>query len=86
MKYDHIKQEAYDANMELPALQLVLFTFGNVSAADRSMGAFAIKPSGVPYNELTPDKMMIVDFDGQNIEGKLRPSSDTLTHAMLYKH
>ncbi|HSN59965.1 MAG TPA: L-ribulose-5-phosphate 4-epimerase AraD [Ferruginibacter sp.] len=86
MKYDHIKQEAYDSNMELPALQLVLFTFGNVSAADRAMGVFAIKPSGVPYNELSPDKMVIVDFDGQNIEGKLRPSSDTLTHAMLYKH
>jgi L-ribulose-5-phosphate 4-epimerase len=85
-KYDHIKQEAYEANMQLPKLGLVIFTFGNVSAADRDLGVFAIKPSGVAYDDLTPDKMVIVDFDGETVKGKLRPSSDTLTHAVLYKH
>jgi L-ribulose-5-phosphate 4-epimerase len=86
MKYEHIKQAAYDANMQLPKLGLVLFTFGNVSAVDRNLGVFAIKPSGVPYEELTPDKMVIVDLDAKTVEGKLRPSSDTKTHAVLYKH
>jgi len=85
-KYDQIRQSAYDANMQLPKLGLVLFTFGNVSAADRELGLFAIKPSGVPYAELAPEKMVIVDFDGKTVEGKLRPSSDTKTHAVLYKH
>ena len=85
-KYEHIKEEAYGANMQLPKLGLVLFTFGNVSAADRELGVFAIKPSGVPYKDLSPDKMVIVDFDGTTVKGKLRPSSDTLTHAVLYKH
>jgi L-ribulose-5-phosphate 4-epimerase len=85
-KYKHIQEAAYQANMQLPKLGLVLFTFGNVSAADRELGVFAIKPSGVPYDELTPDKMVIVDFDGKTVKGKLRPSSDTLTHAVLYKH
>ena len=85
-KYEHIQQEAFEANMQLPKLNLVLFTFGNVSAADRSLGVFAIKPSGVPYEELSPEKMVIVDFDGKTVEGNLRPSSDTLTHAVLYKH
>lgn len=86
MSYQHIQEAAYEANMQLPQLGLVLFTFGNVSAADRAAGVFAIKPSGVPYEELTPAKMVIVDFDGKTVEGKLRPSSDTLTHAVLYKH
>src|SRR5205814_3830662 len=85
-KYDHIMEEAYEANMQLPELGLVLFTFGNVSAADRDLGVFAIKPSGVDYDKLTPEKMVIVDFDGNVIKGKLRPSSDTLTHAVLYKN
>jgi L-ribulose-5-phosphate 4-epimerase len=85
-KYQHIQQAAYEANMQLPKLGLVLFTFGNVSAADRDLGVFAIKPSGVPYEDLTPEKMVIVDFDGTTVEGKLRPSSDTLTHAVLYKY
>jgi L-ribulose-5-phosphate 4-epimerase len=85
MKYEHIQQEAYAANMELPQLGLVLFTFGNVSAADRSLGVFAIKPSGVAYEDLTPAKMVIVDFDGNTVDGNLRPSSDTQTHAVLYK-
>jgi L-ribulose-5-phosphate 4-epimerase len=85
-KYQHIKLAAYEANMQLPQLGLVIFTFGNVSAADREQGVFAIKPSGVPYNELSPEKMVVVDFDGRVVEGNLRPSSDTLTHAVLYKH
>lgn len=72
--------------MQLPKLGLVLFTFGNVSAADRDLGVFAIKPSGVPYEELSPDKMVLVDFDAVVVKGKLRPSSDTKTHAVLYKH
>ncbi|MBL7856609.1 MAG: L-ribulose-5-phosphate 4-epimerase [Cyclobacteriaceae bacterium] len=85
-KYDHIKLSAYEANMQLPKLGLVIFTFGNVSAADRSLGVFAIKPSGVPYTDLSPEKMVIVDFEGKTVEGNLRPSSDTKTHAVLYKH
>lgn len=85
-QYDAIKKNCYDANMQLPKLGLVLFTFGNVSVADRKKKVFAIKPSGVPYDELTVDKMVIVDFDGNVVEGSLRPSSDTKTHAVLYKH
>ena len=85
-KYDHIKQEAYEANMQLPKLGLVLFTFGNVSAVDRSLGVFAIKPSGIPYEALTPDQMVIVDLESKTVEGRLRPSSDTKTHAVLYSH
>ncbi|HET6993564.1 MAG TPA: L-ribulose-5-phosphate 4-epimerase AraD [Chitinophagaceae bacterium] len=85
-KYQHIQEEACEANIQLPKLGLVLFTFGNVSAADRDLGAFAIKPSGVPYEKLSPSKMVIVDFDGNVVKGKLRPSSDTKTHAVLYKH
>jgi L-ribulose-5-phosphate 4-epimerase len=85
-KYQKIREEAYAANMQLPKLGLVLFTFGNVSSADRELKVFAIKPSGVPYEDLSPDNMVIVDFDGQTIEGNLRPSSDTKTHAVLYKH
>ncbi len=71
--------------MQLPKLGLVLFTFGNVSAVDRSLGVFAIKPSGMPYALLKPDDMVICDFDGTAVAGKLRPSSDTKTHALLYK-
>lgn len=85
-KYQHIKAEAFAANLRLPELNLVLFTFGNVSAADHHLGVFAIKPSGVPYEELSEDKMVVVDFDGNVVEGDLRPSSDTKTHAVLYKH
>jgi L-ribulose-5-phosphate 4-epimerase len=85
-KYDHIREQAFEANMQLPKLGLVLFTFGNVSAADRAAGVFAIKPSGLPYTDLAPNKMVIVDFEGITVEGILRPSSDTKTHAVLYKH
>jgi len=84
--YQHIKEQAYWANMQLPKLNLVLFTFGNVSAADRDKGVFAIKPSGVPYDKLKVEDMVIVDFDGVTVQGQLRPSSDTQTHAVLYKH
>jgi len=85
-KYLDIRESAYKGNMQLPELGLVLFTFGNVSAADRSLGVFAIKPSGVPYEDLSPENMVIIDFDGKTVEGDLRPSSDTQTHAVLYKH
>jgi len=84
--YKDIKDACYKANMQLPELGLVLFTFGNVSVVDREKKVFAIKPSGVPYEELKPDMMVIVDFDSNIIEGSLRPSSDTKTHAVLYKH
>jgi L-ribulose-5-phosphate 4-epimerase len=85
-RYDRIKQTAYEANMQLPELGLVLFTFGNVSVVDRELKVFAIKPSGVPYKDLSPEKIVIVDFDANTVEGNLRPSSDTKTHAVLYKH
>ena len=85
-KYGTIKLDAYQQNMQLPQLGLVLFTFGNVSVADHESGVFAIKPSGVAYDDLAPEKMVIVDFDGKIIEGDLRPSSDTKTHDVLYKH
>ncbi|WP_316810050.1 L-ribulose-5-phosphate 4-epimerase [Pedobacter heparinus] len=84
--YQEIREQAYEANMQLPKLGLVLFTFGNASAVDRTKGVFAIKPSGVAYEELSPEKMVIVDFEGNTVEGLLRPSSDTRTHAVLYKH
>jgi len=85
-QYQQIKEEACAANKQLPILGLVLFNFGNLSVADRKEGVFAIKPSGVPYDELTPKKIVIVDFDGKTVEGKLKPSSDTQTHAVLYKN
>jgi L-ribulose-5-phosphate 4-epimerase len=84
-QYKHIQEAAYEANMQLSKSGLVIFTFGNVSAADRNLGMFAIKPSGVPYEKLSPNKMVIVDFEGNTVKGKLRPSSDTKTHAVLYK-
>ena len=85
-KYTALKQECYEANMELNALGLVIYTFGNVSAIDRNNGVFAIKPSGVPYETLKPEDIVILDYDNTIIEGKLRPSSDTKTHAYLYKN
>jgi L-ribulose-5-phosphate 4-epimerase len=84
-KYSRLKEECYEANMQLPALGLVLFTFGNASAVDRDEGIFAIKPSGVPYGDLHPDHMVVVDFENHIIEGAMRPSSDTKTHSVLYK-
>jgi L-ribulose-5-phosphate 4-epimerase len=84
--YKDLKQETYEANMQLPVLGLVLFTFGNVSVVDRNKAVFAIKPSGVPYATLKADDIVIVDFEGRVVEGNKRPSSDTKTHAVLYKY
>lgn len=84
--YQSLKEACYEANMQLPQLGLVLFTFGNVSVADRSAGVFAIKPSGVPYASLRAEDIVILDFEAQVIEGSKRASSDTKTHAVLYKH
>ena len=72
--------------MQLNKLNLVIYTFGNVSAVDRARGVFAIKPSGVPYEVLQQEDIVILDFDNNVIEGSLRPSSDTKTHAYLYRH
>ncbi len=85
-KYTELKRECYEANMQLDALGLAIFTFGNVSGADRANGVFAIKPSGVPYKALKPEDMVVVDFDSTVVEGAMRPSSDTKTHAYLYKN
>lgn len=84
--YKNLKQECYEANMQLNALGLVVYTFGNVSAVDRVQGVFAIKPSGIPYELLKPEDIVILDFDNNIIEGTMRPSSDTKTHAYLYKN
>jgi len=84
-KHTALKQECYEANMELNALNLVIYTFGNVSSVDRKNEVFAIKPSGVPYETLKPEDIVIVDFDNKVVEGEMRPSSDTKTHAFLYK-
>ena len=83
--YQSLKEEAYEANMEIPKHDLAVYTWGNVSAFDAGKSVFAIKPSGVPYSELTSDAMVVVDLDGKIVEGKLRPSSDTQTHIVLYK-
>ncbi|MDX2195389.1 MAG: L-ribulose-5-phosphate 4-epimerase [Cytophagales bacterium] len=85
MNYKELKQICYEANMMLPKLGLVIFTFGNASAADRNMGVFAIKPSGVPYTDLIWQDIVVLDYDNNIIEGNKRPSSDTKTHALLYK-
>ncbi len=85
-KYKSLKEECYEANMELNALGLVIYTFGNVSAVDRDNAVFGIKPSGVPYENLKPEDIVILDYDNNIVEGSLRPSSDTKTHSYLYKH
>ena len=82
---EELKQRVYEANMQLPAHGLVTFTWGNVSEIDRESGYFAIKPSGVPYENLKPEDMVIMDLNGNKIEGKYNPSSDTPTHIELYK-
>lgn len=83
---EELKQKVYEANEMLTEYGLVTFTWGNVSQVDRKSGLFVIKPSGVPYDELKPEDMVVVDFDGNKVEGDLNPSSDTPTHAYLYKH
>ena len=82
---EELKKKVYDANMELPKYGLVTFTWGNVSEIDRERGYFVIKPSGVDYDKLTIEDMVVMDLDGNKIEGKFNPSSDTDTHIELYK-
>jgi L-ribulose-5-phosphate 4-epimerase len=84
-RFKELKEACWRANMEIPKNGLAIYTFGNVSALDASEGLFAIKPSGVPYDEMKADDMVIVDMDGNRVEGKLNPSSDTPTHAVLYR-
>lgn len=86
MSYTELKRAAYEANMELDRRKLVVYNFGNVSEIDRAKGVIAIKPSGVPYADLTPDDMVVVALDNTVVEGKLNPSSDTRTHTHLYRH
>src|SRR5690625_6931372 len=80
-----LKREVYESNMLLPSYNLVTFTWGNVSGIDRENDVVVIKPSGVEYSELSPDSMVVVDLDGDVVEGELNPSSDTATHIELYK-
>ena len=82
---EDLKKVVYEANMELPKYGLVTFTWGNVSAIDKETGYFVIKPSGVDYEKLTPEDMVVMDLNGNKIEGKYNPSSDTDTHIELYK-
>jgi L-ribulose-5-phosphate 4-epimerase len=83
-RYSDIREECHAANKSLPSSGLVDLTFGNVSVCDRQAGVFAIKPSGVDYSAITPDDMVIVDFEGKVVEGALNPSSDTPTHRCLF--
>ena len=80
-----LREACCEANRRLPALGLVDLTFGNVSVADRARGLFAIKPSGVGYESLRPEDIVVLDFEGRTVEGTLRPSSDTATHALLLR-
>lgn len=82
---EELKKQVYDANMLLPKHHLVTFTWGNVSGIDREVGLFVIKPSGVEYDKLSPEDMVVVDMEGNVVEGSYRPSSDTPTHLELYK-
>jgi L-ribulose-5-phosphate 4-epimerase len=82
---DKLRAEVLEANLELVRRGLVIYTFGNASGVSREHGLLAIKPSGVAYDKMTPDDMVITDLDGNIVEGKLRPSSDLATHAMLYR-
>ena len=82
---EQLKKEVYEANMLLPRYNLVTFTWGNVSGIDRESGLFVIKPSGVDYDRLRPEDMVVVDLDGNRVEGEMNPSSDTATHVELYK-
>lgn len=85
MSYTELKREVYEANMELDKRKLVTYTFGNVSQIDRAKGVVAIKPSGVPYEDLKVDDIVIVDLENNIVEGSLNPSSDTKTHTYLYR-
>lgn len=81
---EELKQEVYEANMQLPKLGLVTFTWGNVSGIDREKGLFVIKPSGVDYDKLKPSDLVVVNLKGEVVEGDMNPSSDTPTHTVLY--
>lgn len=83
--YRELKERAWAANQEIPKRGLAIYTFGNASAIDRARGVVAIKPSGVAYEQLSPDDLVVLDLAGQVIEGTLRPSSDTATHLVLYR-
>lgn len=83
---EYLKKVVYEANQALPKYKLVTFTWGNVSGIDREKGLVVIKPSGVKYEEMTVDDMVVVDLEGNVVEGNLRPSSDTPTHLVLYKN
>ena len=83
---ENLKKDVFEANLDLPRLGLVDFTWGNVSGKDPETGAIVIKPSGVPYETMKMEDMVVVDADGQVIEGSLRPSSDLPTHVELYRH
>ena len=80
-----LREAVYEANMELPRRGMVTYTWGNVSAVDRAAGLMVIKPSGVEYEDLSPDKLVVLDLDGRRVEGSLNPSSDTKTHLELYR-
>lgn len=82
---DSLKEEVLEANLQLSKRGLVTFTWGNVSAIDRASGLVVIKPSGIPYEELTTEDMVVVDLNGKVVEGRWKPSSDTPTHLVLYK-
>ena len=82
---EDLKKQVYDANMELPRRGLITYTWGNVSGIDRETGYFVIKPSGVDYDKLKPEDMVVMDLNGNKVEGKYKPSSDTATHLELYK-
>ncbi|GGY64657.1 L-ribulose-5-phosphate 4-epimerase UlaF [Cellvibrio zantedeschiae] len=86
MSYIELKREVYEANMELQRRNLVVYTWGNVSQVDRAKGVIAIKPSGVAYEVMKPDDIVIVDLENNIVDGKMRPSSDTKTHTHLYRH
>ena len=81
---EELKQKVFEANMELPRRGLVTYTWGNVSGIDREKGLFVIKPSGVEYDELRPEDLVVMDLQGNKVEGELNPSSDTKTHLVLY--
>ena len=82
---EELKRQVYEANMELPRRGLVTYTWGNVSGIDRESGLFVIKPSGVDYDSLSPEDMVVMSLEGKKVEGDLNPSSDTATHLELYK-
>lgn len=82
---EELKEQVYEANMELPRRGLVTYTWGNVSGIDREKGLFVIKPSGVPYETLKASDMVVVDLNGQVVEGSARPSVDMPTHLALYR-